>query len=96
MQRTKQWRYCDSTIGKSCDPSEIAHAISLFAKSIMTLFIDEMALKCGMTATMLEHLRKPHTILINGGKLVKTIGCATGVPADLINRCMHGCNVGHD
>ena len=73
---------------ENCDPSEIAHAVSLFAKSIMTLFIDEMALKCGMTATMLEHLRKPHTILINGGKLVKSIGCATGVPADIINRCM--------
>ena len=73
---------------ENCDPSEIAHAVSLFVKSIMKLFIDKMALKCGMTATMLLHLRKPHTILLNGGKFVKTIGCTTGVPADLINRCM--------
>ena len=73
---------------ENCDPSEIAHAVSLFAKSIETLFIDNMALRCGMTATMLVHLKTPHTIVLQGGKVVKTIGCAAGVPADIANRCL--------
>ena len=53
----------------------------------MALFVDRGALKCGMTQMMIQHMSKQHTMLLHGGKTVKTIGSADGVPADVIDRC---------
>ena len=72
---------------ENCDPSEIAHLISIFVKNVMALFVDRGALKCGMTQMMIQHLSKQHTIFLNGGKTVKTIGSTDGVPTDVIDRC---------
>ena len=51
---------------EACDPSEIAHAVSLFVTSAMSLFEQGNVVHLGFTAMVLQHLHIPNTFVLNG------------------------------
>jgi hypothetical protein len=76
-------RFCDQ---EQMDTAMIASECSDFLARIKALFLDGQALTMGYTKLMLEAVKAVKLVILPSGPM--TIGCRTGAPPAIIQRCL--------